>query len=219
MSASELSEGGGDDALISRIHDALADTQDTIRAFDTKAEILAAGVALVVGLINGRVIHVAEQALVVRVLVGIGLLGVIGTIIFSGLVLWPRNGGVGQADKKNCTDKGGAEPHNNVGVYYVTNGAFPGPLHYARAARNADWVTEMSSEIVKCSHIREEKAKWFRYALICALIAVIPTSAATLWSLETTSRPALKNDTLQPLSHKRANYSPCYSVRSRQYVA
>lgn len=212
MSESGLSEGGGDDVLISRIHDALADTQDTIRAFDTKAEILAAGVALVVGLINGRAMQTAEQVLVVRMLVGIGLLGVLGTVIFSGLVLWPRRGIVGQAVRKNGADEGRAERRNSAGVYHVTNGTFASPLHYARAARNTDWVTEMSREIVKCSHIREEKAKWFRCALICALIAVLPTSVAAIWSLETTSRPALKNDTRQMLSHNRANSPSRYSI-------
>ncbi len=206
MSESRLSEDGGDATLIGRIHDALADTQDTIRAFDIKAEILAAGVALVVGLINGRVMKTAEQVLVVRMLVGIGLLGVIGTVIFSGLVLWPRRGTVGQADK------GVAEPHNSAGVYYVTNGTFASLLDYARAARTVDWVTEMSREILKCSHIREEKAKWFRCALICALIAVLPTSVAAIWSLETTSRPALENNTREMLSHNRANSPSRYSI-------
>lgn len=219
MSASGLSDKGtDDDVLISRIRDALADTQGTIRAFDTNSEILAAGVALVVGLINGRVMQTAEQVLVVRMLVGIGLLGVIGTVIFSGLVLWPRSGAVGQGDKKNGADKGGAEPHNSAGVYYVTNGTFASLLDYARAARTADWVTEMSREIVKCSHIREEKAKWFRCALICALIAVLPTSVAAIWSLETTSRPALKNNTHQMLSHNRANSTSRYSIGGSQYV-
>lgn len=196
MSASELSEGGGDDALISRIHDVLADTQDTIRAFDTKAEILAAGVALVVGLINDRATQITEHVSAVRAIATAGMVAVVGTVICCGLVLWPWKTAKCRSEKKAGEKRR---------VYYVTASEFSETNDYASAALETNWITEMSCEIVACSGIRARKEKWFRCALILALIAVLSTGTAAIWSLGTISGCASKHYTNQTPARQGKN--------------
>ncbi len=136
-----------------------AEAQDTIRNYDTKAEICGVGFILALGIVKqaGDSIPVPIEYASFYVLAG-WLIIVIPIIMFA-LVLYPSR--IDKIDKQN-------RPHNVLGVMYFNAASFPDVASYGEAARKSDWAMEILYEITKVSMIRDKKRTRFLRALYWA---------------------------------------------------
>ncbi|WNJ98285.1 hypothetical protein L2D14_10405 [Thalassospiraceae bacterium LMO-JJ14] len=137
----------------------LAEAQDTIRNYDTKAEICGVGFILALGIVKqaGDSIPVPIEYASFYVLAG-WLIIVIPIIMFA-LVLYPSR--VDKIDRQN-------RPANVQGVMYFDPKSFPDVKSFSDAARKSDWAMEILYEITKVSLIRDQKRTRFLRALFWA---------------------------------------------------
>jgi len=137
----------------------LAEAQDTIRNYDTKAEICGVGFILALGIVKqaGDSIPVPIEYASFYVLAG-WLIIVIPIIMFA-LVLYPSR--IDKIDRQ-------ARPDIVQGVMYFDPKSFPDVKSFGEAARKSDWAMEILYEITKVSLIRDQKRTRFLRALFWA---------------------------------------------------
>ncbi|HEY8098467.1 MAG TPA: hypothetical protein VIE65_20580 [Methylobacter sp.] len=136
---------------------ALADVQQTIRAYDTKSEILGVLLTLAIGITNfTRAVNYTGTP---KTLLAISSITGLVAIIFIGLVLSPR---------RNLFKKVQLGNYTPSATYFVTDAA-NGPQHsipaFVTRALATDWVSELTYEALKLSLVRDYKHLWFRWAL------------------------------------------------------
>ncbi len=134
----------------------LAEAQDTIRNYDTKAEISGVGFILAVGIVKqaGDSIIVPIEYAMFYVLAG-WLVIVIPIIMFA-LVLYPA-----RFDKTATS----VQPDDVQNVMYFDRRLFPNVDAYIEATNKSDWAKEIIFEIMKVSGIRDVKRQRFLRAL------------------------------------------------------
>jgi len=134
----------------------LAEAQDTIRNYDTKAEISGVGFILAVGIVKqaGDSIMVPIEYAMFYVLAG-WLVIVIPIIMFA-LVLYPA-----RFDKTTTS----VQPDDVLNVMYFDRRVFPNVDAYIDATNKSDWAKEIVFEIMKVSGIRDLKRQRFLRAL------------------------------------------------------
>lgn len=144
---------------------AVGDAQDAIRAHDTKAEILAGFVALLMGGIHALL---PSDCTVPGVLATASIVLLGFALLCLGLVVYPRNA-----------------PTVNLNGYIPQDVFFQplnkrAPLAVAELANRAgttDWLRELSYELLKLSHIRHRKTSCLKPALwligVSCLLAVV----------------------------------------------
>jgi len=146
----------------------LNETQETIRAYDTKAEVLAILLTLVVGTINFSLIsdscksHCAIKMLSV-ISISLGLL----TLFAAGMVLCPRKNMVRGIDTGNYLPKR---------TYFVSLDIAPqfnSLDEYLRCVDLTNWKNEVAYEVLKASRIRDNKHFWFNIGIMCAAITLL----------------------------------------------
>ena len=151
-----------DVVIIERFQAIINETQDTIRAYDTKSEILSVILTLVLGLLNfGYVSKAAGNALLdlcVFLATGSGLI----TVLYSGLVLFPKY------NPNSLITIGG---FRSVGTYFVLPPYDVDQL--MTKARMVDWVGELATEVMKTAAIRDKKHGYFKSALSWAAFTVV----------------------------------------------
>lgn len=137
----------------------LAEAQDTIRNYDTKAEISGVGFILAVGIVKqaGDSIIVPIEYAMFYVLAG-WLVIVIPIIMFA-LVLYPAR------FDKTATN---VQPDDVQNVMYFDRRLFPNVDAYIKATNESDWAKEIVFEIMKVSGIRDIKRQRFLRALYWA---------------------------------------------------
>ena len=154
--------------VLESLRAAIADAQGTIHAYDGKSAALGVALTFVIGVLQ----WVAGGSLfsVVRVVGSIGVMAGVYTAWQIGRVLWPQSKG------KRDVHTGGYVPAE---TFYL---AGPGlktatAKSVAEKARSVDWVAELSFELIKLAHLRENKRDRFNRALsgagVTFLIAVI----------------------------------------------
>ena len=158
-----------DPLTIDCLKTALNETQETIRAFDVKSEILAVVLALLISFIN---LALPEQN--VRELFQIYLTAtasVMGllALLFIGFVLYPANN---PAELINISNTSVAQ------TFYVTIDKKSIRLStYLDSVKRTHWKTEIAYEVLKTAAIRDRKRRWFHWSLILSgltlLIAII----------------------------------------------
>ena len=126
----------------------LAEAQDTIRNYDTKAEISGVGFIIAVGIVKqaGDSIIVPIEFAMFYVLAG-WLVIVIPIIMFA-LVLYPA-----RFDKTVTS----VQPDDVQNVMYFDCRVFPNVDAYIKATNESDWAKEIVFEIMKVSGIRDIK--------------------------------------------------------------
>jgi hypothetical protein len=142
---------------------ALSDAQATVRAYDTKAQIVGIG-------------YVFSINIVVAVSAGVpgardeGLLPV---LIFWGIVMTPLFlfGYVLYPSRKTAPKVEGASDLALKRVLYVETSRHATVEAYEKAAAQSDWLREMSFEILKVSKLRELKRARFIRALGAAAVS------------------------------------------------
>lgn len=143
------------DALMAVLHEA----QDTVRSYDTKAQIVGVGYIFALGVVQQSGKHMPMPMEWAGWYVFCGWLVVILPIVMFALVLYPS-----RIDK--VTKKRNLQAVN--GTMYFDSTRFTDADAYGGAVMTADWAKEIVYEIVKVSDIRDKKRKRFLRALYWA---------------------------------------------------
>jgi hypothetical protein len=133
-SGEPLAAGGFERQMI--LLDALRSVQDTVRAFDAKAQICGIGFILSVTAVAGLARGLLPQIESGHPALAIVATAFVITVTLFGYVLWPS----------------AMMPHGTVdGVYYVAKGKFGDADELVRAQDRADWRRELAFEILALS--------------------------------------------------------------------
>lgn len=143
------------DAFLNILHEA----QNTVRSYDTKAQIVGVGYIFALGVVQQSGSHMPVPVAYAGLYVLSGWLIVILPIIMFAMVLYPS-----RVDKVSINHSG----ENITGVMYFDAQKFPNGEAYSKAVVNADWANELTYEIIKVSGIRDIKRTRFLRALYWA---------------------------------------------------
>lgn len=166
----------GSDVTVECLLHAVADAQGTIRAYDTKAEVLGILLTLAVGITNFTLLQETLGPLSQALLVVSWVIGLIA-IVFLGLVLHPKSKLFKDIKYGN---------YSPTGAYFLA-GVTASPettiASLAERAASTDWVSELTFENMKLSLIREHKDGVFKTALRLSGVTVVLTtlSIAASW--------------------------------------
>jgi len=159
-----------DDSLTCLIN-SLNETQETIRAYDVKAEVLAIVVTLAVGMLSynfgDNLDYCGWQIYVGIACIISGLI----SIVCVGLVLYPSKEPL---EKIDTTD------YSSQQTYYINTYNFKGKMKvssFLERIAKTDWKSELVYEILKCSSIRDRKHFWFMGSLMAVAITLILAGA------------------------------------------
>ena len=146
----------------------LDETQETIRAYDTKAEVLAVILTLVVGIINfGIVTDSCKVHCAIKLISVTSMALGIMTLFAVGMVLYPR---------KNLfqgIDTGEFIPKLTYYVSFDIVPSFKKLDEYLRQVDTTVWKREIAYEVLKTSCIRDYKHFWFHIGIRCAAVTLL----------------------------------------------
>lgn len=147
-----------DDSLTCLIN-SLNEIQETIRAYDVKAEVLALIITLALGLLSqnfGDALNYCGW----QIFVGIACIitGLI-SIAFVGLVLYPSKEPFKKIDTTDYS------PQRSYYINTDNSAAKMKVSSLLERIEKTDWKAELVYEIIKCSSIRDRKHFWFVGAL------------------------------------------------------
>ncbi|MGH8371726.1 MAG: hypothetical protein ACRETO_03215 [Gammaproteobacteria bacterium] len=150
------------EAEIEVLLDAIRDVQDTIRAFDLKAEILTGILTLLVGLVAfaWQDVNTSSQR-ILDVVVIIAAFGAMGCLMS---VLLPM------ANPAEKVQRGSYKP---AGVYFLTKEKLKTETvsEIAKKLPDIKWREELVYELMKVSYIRQRKHHWFTLAIIVSTVS------------------------------------------------
>ncbi|MCG8544851.1 MAG: hypothetical protein MJE12_11650 [Alphaproteobacteria bacterium] len=150
---------------------ALKEVQDTIRAYDTKAQIVGVGFIFSIGIITAFAGRFLPDEMVNPAQVVVFWVVAIGPIVMFGAVLYPT--------RKVAPKLGDRVPSVNFLYYYRPDQ--PAALNdYIKDLHRADWVSEIGYEIVKLSGLREIKRRRFLWALSAAGASYVLVAASQI---------------------------------------
>lgn len=157
---------------ISCLQHAIEDAQATIRAYDSKAEVLGILLTLAIGITN--LIFLEQPDRCSKLLLGASVFVGLMAAGLLGVVLNPKK------DLFSKISFGGYAPK---GTYFVAN-IGSGPQNTVSAlseeALDTNWTCELMFESMKLSLIREHKHRWFIRALWCSGGQVVLIASAVL---------------------------------------
>lgn len=136
---------------------AIADNQGTIRAYDTKAEVLGILLTLAIGITNFTLLQ-HEISCSKWILASSWIIGLIA-IAALGLVLYPKK------DQFKNIGLGNYTPSGTYFLFNLSSTPQNTVTALANKAIDTDWVSELIYENMKLSVIRENKHHWFIYSL------------------------------------------------------
>lgn len=140
------------DALMS----VLAEAQQTVRSYDTKAQIIGVGYIFALGVVMQSGNHIPIPVEFSALYVFAGWMIIILPIIMFALVLHPS-----RVDKVKFNQV----PSESQGMMYFDDRKFKDAKQYREAVPAADWHLEISTEIMKVSKVRDVKRTRFLRAL------------------------------------------------------
>lgn len=155
---------------ISCLMHAIEDTQATIRAFDTKAEILGILLTLAIGITNFTFLQ-NGIGYAKWILMGSWVVALIAIIVL-GLVLHPNKNPFKNVDRGNYI------PSGTYFLFHLSSSPQNTVTALADKAINTDWVSELTYENMKLSAIRDNKHYWFTWALKLAGITILLIAVA-----------------------------------------
>lgn len=145
---------------------ALADTQETIRGYDTKAEITAILLTLAVGLTNYTLFPSVTCDLAKVFLIASWITS-FAAIVLLGLVLHPK------VNLFKAIEKGTFTPSGTYFLDKITSSPLNTVSALAEKALKTNWLEELTYECMKVSIIRERKHYWFIWALCLSGITLL----------------------------------------------
>jgi hypothetical protein len=144
------------------LRDALGEAQATVRAYDTKAQIVGVGYIFSLGIVS-QVSEFLPQTAEINASFVIGSWGlVILPILLFGFVLYPTR----KTAPKLDSETGGIQR-----LLYVEPNGNDGPDAYIKALQHCDMAREYAYELFKVSKLRELKRHRFLRALFSCGIA------------------------------------------------
>lgn len=154
---------------------ALADAQATVRAYDTKAQIVGIGYTFALNIVAsaGGGFPTVATSPVIPVLIFWGI--IMAPIFLFGYVLYPS--------RKTAPKIEGASALGLGRVLYVETARFKTVEALEDAALGCDWVRELSFEIMKVSKLREMKRGRFIRALFVTAVSFACLFTLQLWTL------------------------------------
>lgn len=154
------------------VREALAEAQQTVRAYDTKAQIVGVGYIFALGIVFrlGGVLPKLERSDILLVIGGWSF--VIFPILLFGFVLYPTRKSVA-----------GAAPDGSLarGLLYFTPGTHASVDAYVEALSVADGLRERVKELFIVTELRELKRKRFLRALFGAGVAFVVLFWVQIW--------------------------------------
>ncbi|WP_129125958.1 MULTISPECIES: hypothetical protein [Geomonas] len=158
-----MSEEGKEDKAIECLLNAVNECQETIRGYDTKAEILGILMTLVVGFLNFNLVSDYKCDKFVMGFIAAATVFAVTTLAFMLGVLFPS---------KNPIEEiilGEYAPRNTYFLTKPNKAKFNfQDIHYRLL--ETDWQKELLLELMKLSSIRDRKHKWFNAAVIAASV-------------------------------------------------
>ncbi len=149
---------------LSLLHDSLVEAQATVRAYDTKAQIVGVGYIFALGVV-GRFEGLLPEASELNLLTISVACAAILPILLFGFVLYPSRK---SADK--FANQSEATPEH---VLYVDPTELGSVKELKEAVGRCDPIIEISFELLKVSQIRELKRLRFLRALFLAAAAFL----------------------------------------------
>lgn len=148
------------------LRDSLAEAATTVRAYDTKAQIVGVGYIFALGIVQqiGALVPPSTTA-VPGALVVVGWVVVVLPIVLFGMVLYPT--------RKTAPGVGGKVSAGLQRVLYVEPERHPSVEALQAAVARADPVTEYAFELRKVAELRELKRQRFLRALFAAGVAFL----------------------------------------------
>jgi hypothetical protein len=157
-----------DRVMYDSVRHAITDTQNMLRAYDTKAQVLIALLTFSVGSL-GRVMDEGEMQAAV---LGIAIAAVVMAVALCACVLYPR---VPMLDRE-------AEELQPAQTYYLPPELINLKLRpLVERLRATDWLTELAYELRTLANIRQRKAFWFKWACIGTGVAIVSLYSVVFW--------------------------------------
>lgn len=161
------------DTTISCLLHAIDDAQGTIRAYDSKAEILGILLTLALGVTNFTLLQQTPDTCSKFLLAASWFFGLLAIGVL-GMVLYPKK------DQFRGLSCGTYTP---TGAYFLFN-VLSSPQNtiteLAQKAHATDWASELTYESMKLSLIRESKHRWFIRALNLAAVTLLFVAVAVI---------------------------------------
>ena len=146
--------------MFDSLRHAITDTQNMLRAYDTKAQVLVALLTFTVGSL-GRIIEEGELEAQIVVL---AMLAVIISVALSAMVLYPRVPKVVEEKEQD---------HRPKETYYLSDPLLMMSLDpLIDRVRSTNWLAELVYELRTLGRIRQRKAFWFKWAFLATAITV-----------------------------------------------
>jgi hypothetical protein len=142
------------------LKDALAEAQVTVRAYDTKAQIVGVGYILAMGIIARIENLFVKTGDIDLVRISIAWIVVILPILLFGFVLYPSR----KTAPKVADDANEQVRH----ILYVRSSNHHTVSDLKRAARSASYIDELAFEVLSVSGLRDLKRQRFLRALFAA---------------------------------------------------
>ena len=161
-----------DDAdVVSFLNASLSESQSTVRAYDTKAQIVGIGYIFALGIVFQFANKLDPNTSISTDQVILAWTFIIVPIILFGAVLYPTRKIVSSLRSTEFEDHG---------FYYVLPGQHESVANYLHNLRQSDLVEELSSEVLKMAELRDLKRRRFLRALWAAMISFIALFASQL---------------------------------------
>lgn len=152
---------------IDRLQKIIDETQATVRAYDTKAEILAVILTLVIGVVNFTLVNDVKSVGCLKYMaLATTTLGLIALFV-NGFVLYPKK------DIFKGIQTNNYKPKRTYFVNMESCPTFNNIDIYVDEVDSTDWKHELAYEVLKISLIRDRKHSCFIWALKLAGLALI----------------------------------------------
>ena len=160
-----------DTDVVSFLNASLSESQSTVRAYDTKAQIVGIGYIFALGIVFQFANKLDPNASLSTDQVILAWTFIIIPIILFGAVLYPTRKIVSSSRSTQFEDHG---------YYYVLPGQHKTAGDYLRNLRQSNLVEELSSEVLKMAELRDLKRRRFLRALWAAMISFLALFASQL---------------------------------------
>lgn len=152
---------------IDRLQKIIDETQATVRAYDTKAEVLAVILTLVIGVVNFTLVNDVKSVGCLRYMaLATTALGLIALFV-NGFVLYPKK------DIFKGIQTNNYKPKRTYFVNMESCPTFNNIDIYVNEVDSTDWKHELAYEVLKISLIRDRKHSCFILALRLACLTLI----------------------------------------------
>ena len=167
----ETDQQSDDKDVLAFLHASLNESQSTVRAYDTKAQIVGIGYIFALGIVFQFASKIDPATSLTPDQVVLAWVFIIVPIILFGAVLYPTRKIVPSLQGTAFTDHG---------FYYVLPGQHKSAERYLESVRDTNITEELAAEVLKMAALRDLKRRRFLRALWAATISFLVLFASQL---------------------------------------